>query len=155
MPELREILDEVQLQQLRAAYDPAVMRAAMLEAIGRTYPPLDEWNRAIAATFYGDDGPIAPRDRERCLIALLTQSGPELSLAIHCYWGLMEGLTVPEVSHTIGLAASYAGVPRLAFGLPLLERVLTRLAAIEPTGGYGSARILRLLLESTLVRPPE
>jgi alkylhydroperoxidase/carboxymuconolactone decarboxylase family protein YurZ len=148
MTELREILSDAGLQQLRAAYDPSVMRAAMLETIVRSYPPLDEWNRAIASTFYGETSPISARDRERCLIALLTQSGAELSLAIHVYWGLMEGMPVAEVAHTIGLAASYSGVPRLAFGLPLLERVLTRLAAVDPANGYGSARILRILLDS-------
>jgi len=80
------------------------------------------------------------------LIAVLTNTGPQLSLAIHVYWGLMEGLTVDEICHTAGLAASYGGVPRLALSLPVIDRVLSQLEQLD--GHLGSERVLQVLLGS-------
>jgi alkylhydroperoxidase/carboxymuconolactone decarboxylase family protein YurZ len=146
MPDLRSVLTDSRLERLRAAYDPQVMRAAMLHAIVEGFPPLDAWNRAIAGTFYDDPNPLTPRDRERCLIAVLTNTGPQLSLAIHVYWGLMVGLSVEEVCHTAGLAASYAGVPRLAVALPAIQRVLELLDQLD--GDMGSQHVLQVILGS-------
>lgn len=146
MQDLRRILSDTRLADLRAAYEPNVMRAAMLQTIVEGYPPLDEWNRSIASTFYGETSPISPRDRERCLVALLSQTGQRLSLAIHVYWGLMEGLNVAEVCHSVGLAACYGGVPRLADGLPVIDRVLQVLQQLD--GDLGSSTVLRSILRS-------
>jgi alkylhydroperoxidase/carboxymuconolactone decarboxylase family protein YurZ len=147
MNELQVALTQGQLEALRNAYDAGAMRNAMLAAISNSYPALDNWNRAIDATFYQSDRPLAPRDRERCLIAILSLGSPPLSLAIHVYWGLMEGLGVDELRHVVALAACYGGVPRLAHGLPIVDRVVALLTRCVDRGTVSSAAVLFALLE--------
>jgi alkylhydroperoxidase/carboxymuconolactone decarboxylase family protein YurZ len=146
MNKLVNRLSEQRLAQLRAAYDRKVMNAAMLEAIAEGYPALLEWNQAIGSTFYASQQPLAAKDRERCMIALLTQSGPPMSLAIHVYWGLMEGLSVEEICHVAALAACYAGVSRLAVALPVIDRTLGVLAQVLE-GQLQSTAVLRVLVD--------
>jgi alkylhydroperoxidase/carboxymuconolactone decarboxylase family protein YurZ len=147
MPDFAQLLDDRQLARLRVAYAPPVMRTAMLNAIAVGYPPLLPWNEAIAKTFYDDPEPLSAANRERCLIALLTHTGPQLSLAIHVYWGLMEGLSVAEVCHIVGLAACYGGVPRLALGLPVVERTLRVLSTLEGAQVDSQSVLLTLVSE--------
>jgi len=134
MDDLRKVLSTDALLALRQRYDRDAMRAAMLNTTVAPYPPMADWNRAIASTFYGDQSPVAPRDRERCLIALLAQKGAQFSLGVHVYWGLMEGLSPDEICHTIGLAACYGGIASLGQSFPVLETVLGMLAQISATG---------------------
>lgn len=147
MPDLTQLLGDRPLARLRQAYSPEVMRTAMLRAIGEGYPPLHTWNEAIAKTFYDTAEPLSAANRERCLIALLTQTGPQLSLAIHVYWGLMEGLSAAEVCHIVGLAACYGGVPRLALGLPVVERTLQILSSLPDESVDSQSVLLALLAE--------
>ncbi len=137
MDDLRTLIDDKSVLALRGAYSSTAMRAAMTGKLHLAYPPMHPWTEGTEATFYATDH-IADRDRERCLIALLTVTGPPLSMAIHIYWGLMEGIDMPEICHVIALAACYGGVPKLAPAFAVLQRLgplLADLAArdAEPT----------------------
>jgi alkylhydroperoxidase/carboxymuconolactone decarboxylase family protein YurZ len=123
MQDLRSVLSDEDLQTLRREYDAVLMSRAASGPFAVVYPPLEPWVRETSATFF-DRSVLDPCDRERCIIALLTVNGLASSLAIHIYWGLMEGMTIAEVCETIGLVGAYAGVPRVAFGLTVLQRVL-------------------------------
>ena len=146
MQDLRTILSSSQLSALRAAYDPEAMRAAMIRTIAEPYPPLGPWNEAIAATFYDAASPLKAVDRERCLLAILSSANVPTSLAIHVYWGLMEGLSVEEICHIQTLAACYSGVPSLSRSLPALHETLHVLAKISETTERGSIDVLKVLV---------
>lgn len=146
MGDIRTILSDAHLGALRQGYDRASMTSAMVTAIEGRYPPLAAWNREIERLFYREDSPLAPRDRERCLIALLAQSGPPLSLAVHLYWGLMEGMCADEICHTLTLTACYGGVPRLAEAFPALERVLAVVEASAAAGVVDAGSLLTRIL---------
>jgi alkylhydroperoxidase/carboxymuconolactone decarboxylase family protein YurZ len=122
------------------------MGAAMLKTIIEPYPPLGPWNESIAATFYSHDSPLRPADRERCLLAILGMSGAPVSLGIHVYWALMEGVTVEEICHIQTLSACYAGVPALSRTLPAVHETLHILARIADTGRCGSLEALKVLV---------
>lgn len=130
-------LDPDRLAALRAAYTPEAMSAAQAGTLTAMVPRFGPWNDGIVRTFYDPAGPMKAQDRERCLIALHLASGPPVSLAIHVYRGLMEGLTPEEMVQMVGLVACYAGLPRLTSGLEVLHRTfraLEALAAAEPRG---------------------
>jgi len=124
MQDLRTLLSEDELGTLRAQFDAAVLSEAASTPFSMLYPPLEAWVKETSATFF-DRSRLAPRDRERCIVALLTVNGGlPMSLAIHIYWALMEGLSVGEVCETIGLVGAYGGVQRVAFGMTVLQRTL-------------------------------
>src|SRR5262245_17499126 len=127
-------IDPDRLAALRATYNPAAMTAAEVQSLAAIVPRFGPWNEGIAKTFYEPTGPMQGKDRERCLIALLASDGAALSLVIHVYRGLMEGLSPKEVVQIVGLVACYTGLPKLTFGIEVLHRafrVLEGLAATE------------------------
>lgn len=130
MQELRTIVNDGKLAALRAGYSHEAMLAANLAAIQRVAPQLATWNDSIGATFYGASSPLAPRERERCLIALITNIGPGVCLAMHVYWGLMEGIDVDEMVHLVALAGCYGGLPRATFGMQVIHRTLIALSSL-------------------------
>jgi hypothetical protein len=130
MNDIRSVIDDLRLQALRRGYDHTAMVAANVRAVATVAPPLSDWNEEIARTFYATSGPLAPVSRERCLISLLTVSGLPVPLAIHLYWGLMEGLTIDEVLQIIGLSGCYSGLPRTVFGIEVMYRALVVLSTL-------------------------
>jgi alkylhydroperoxidase/carboxymuconolactone decarboxylase family protein YurZ len=133
MPDLRTRLSAVALTKLRDAYDPAVMSHGNVAALRDIYPPLSGWGEEVSATFYDRPGPLTAKDRERCLIALITMLGATLPLGIHVYWGLMEGLSIEEICHTIGLSACYGGLPKASHGFLVVDRTLAVLNRVAET----------------------
>jgi alkylhydroperoxidase/carboxymuconolactone decarboxylase family protein YurZ len=146
MKDIGTILAEDRLGALRAAYDHDAMTAAEVQVVSTVVPQFRGWNEEIARTFYQRPETLAPRDRERCLIALITCSGPPVSLALHIYWGLMEGLSVAEVVQTIGLAGCYGGLPKASFGIEVSCRVLKALGELPATGDLKPPAVLSALV---------
>jgi alkylhydroperoxidase/carboxymuconolactone decarboxylase family protein YurZ len=146
MRDLTAILSPDSLRLLRAAYDHDAMTAQNVRAVAALVPAFAAWNEEIGRTFYGRRGPLQPRDRERCLIGLMTASRSALPLAIHVYWGLMEGLSVEEIVEVVGLTACYSGMPGLAFGLNAVTRTFEVLAAVSSHGGGDAAAVLEALV---------
>jgi alkylhydroperoxidase/carboxymuconolactone decarboxylase family protein YurZ len=73
---------------------------------------------------------MQPKDRERCLIAVLASRDAGLNLAIHIYVGLMEGLSPQEIADVIFLGGIYTGVDRISDGLAAEMRTLDTLAQV-------------------------
>lgn len=147
MQDLRTLLADTALHALRAHWDERQMNAAQLEAMNATYPPLAAWNASMTEMFYSPSSPLRAVDRERCLIGILTLTGPPPSLAIHVYMALMEGVTVEEVCHIVALSGNYGGAPRLIDALPAVRRALEALQAVSaehPT----PPRVLRAILDA-------
>jgi alkylhydroperoxidase/carboxymuconolactone decarboxylase family protein YurZ len=142
MQDLRTQLSDGSLAVLRGHYDRAAMLQAASSPCSVLYPPLDPWMRETAGTIY-ERSHLAPRDRERCIIALLIAGGGlQISLAIHIYWGLMEGLSIDDVCQTIGIVGAYGGMQRAAFGMAILQRVLALLDNTVTNGELGSTAIV-------------
>ncbi|HKP64416.1 MAG TPA: carboxymuconolactone decarboxylase family protein [Polyangiales bacterium] len=123
------------------------MSAANSGALRDIYPPLQSWGEEVSATFYDRPGPLTAKDRERCIIALVTLLGATLPLAIHIYWGLMEGLSVEEICHTIGLSGCYGGLPKASHGLLVVERTLALLNRVSEAGPNATAVLEALISE--------
>jgi alkylhydroperoxidase/carboxymuconolactone decarboxylase family protein YurZ len=147
MADLRTRLTTAALSKLRAAYEPAVMSQGNAAALRDIYPPLSSWGDEVSATFYDRPGPLTAKDRERCIVGLVTMLGATLPLAIHVYWGLMEGLSVEEICHTIGLSACYGGLPKASHGLLVVDRTLALMNRVSETSPDAQAVLESLIAE--------
>jgi alkylhydroperoxidase/carboxymuconolactone decarboxylase family protein YurZ len=141
-------LDENILLRFRSAFDPNRMSSANVAALARAHPKMRAWAEETTATFFGPTSVLSARDRERCIIALLVGTGTPLSLAVHIYWGLMEGITLEEVRETIALVVCYAGLPRCAQGLLVLDRVSRVLVDAAEVNMVAPEDVLQTLVEA-------
>jgi hypothetical protein len=134
--DLTTALPDAALAALRAQYSADFMLAASRAAVAAPHPASAPYVEAVIKGFY-DGARMAPRERERVLVALLaTQSvAPSLLLAVHLYWGLMEGLAVTDLADTLGLSGVYTGLAHYTAGLKTLRITLDALAALATTAG--------------------
>jgi alkylhydroperoxidase/carboxymuconolactone decarboxylase family protein YurZ len=152
MQDLRTILSDEQLARLRASYDGPAFVRAQVRAFATAYPPLTMWNEAIADTFYSHASPLAPIDRERCIVAMLAHGGHHLPLAFHVYCALMEGVSPEAVCHIVGLAGCYGGVDRAGAGLQTVENTLRCLSTL-PEHACEATRVHAALVETFRATP--
>lgn len=147
------LLDAPLLARLRAGYCPEAMVAANVAATERAAPELAAFGHALDDAFYGAAARevLLPRERELALVSVLVQAGSALSLAVHLYWALMEGVEPAALRRVIGLAACYAGFARLSFGLFTFERLACCLHQL-PEHESSSERVLGALI-TELGRP--
>lgn len=128
MGDVNRILTDDDLVALRAAYDPKMMLDASAAAITGRDPASAGFVNFATETFF-DAKRFPPDARERCFLVLLalTSKGSGLTLAVHIYWGLMEGLSVRDVADTLLFAGVYTGMPNLASALISMEDALNAL----------------------------
>ena len=136
-PDVRSMLTEAQLSVLRQGYSRAMMDMVATKLVAAPYPPVAGLVAFAGERFYSDTPPVlTPCDRERCLIAVFSAGRrPAFALAVHVYWGLMEGLTVGEIAEIIVLSALYGGIDVLTDGMRTLGDALKQLAKAAEAGG--------------------
>jgi alkylhydroperoxidase/carboxymuconolactone decarboxylase family protein YurZ len=122
--ELSAILTERDLEQLRAGYDGHALIELKVAATSAPHSALAPWVSAIGSTFFGDTA-LAARDRELCLITLLSFRAPGISVCTHVYAGLMEGLSVQEICQAVGLAGCYGGLPAYTESIGAVRKTLS------------------------------
>ncbi len=147
-PAITEILTEEDLRRLREDYD----RKSMVDASERAFdffPVAAPYVHSVIELFYRGEE-MTPRDRERSVIALLAASRSSFPLAVHFYWGLMEGLNPREIGSLLTLTGAYTGVDALASGGKLLTRTLTELKRFLASGEKVSSLQVLKHLASTL-----
>jgi alkylhydroperoxidase/carboxymuconolactone decarboxylase family protein YurZ len=147
--DLRNHLSDRELSLLREHYDPAVLLSASRASLAAPFPPSGPWVESIVGHLY-DPAVIAPRERERVLIALLSaqNQGRGMTVVVHLYWGLMEGLSVSDVAETLVLVGAYAGVSVYAQALGTYRALLGALregAGKGPEGARTGALVPALL----------
>jgi len=76
---------------------------------------------------------LSGQERERVIIALMTANPLDTSLlAIHIYWGLMEGLSPEEIAWTQLLTAAYCGIDKFTIGQKTLATTLLAMRSCLP-----------------------
>ncbi len=134
--DLTAILSPQTLGALRAQYSADFMLAASRGAVAAPHPSSAPIVEAVIAGFY-DPKRMAPRDRERVLVAVLASQtiAPSHLLAVHLYWAMMEGLTVADLADTLGLGGVYTGLAHYTAGLKTLRVTLDALADLASKPG--------------------
>ena len=123
-----------EIGRLRVAYRPELLVAATRGALSGTYPPGAPFVGSVVDLLYGDE-PVKPKDRERSLIALLGARQESMNLAIHIYWGLMEGLSPEEIGHTLLLVGAYTGIPGYSTSMVVYAKTFALLKVLAGKGG--------------------
>lgn len=140
--DVRAILSPEALAALRSGFDPHLMGLVATAKAASSYTDSRGFIDGIGARYYvagpGADGPtsrVAPRDRERTLIGILAAGNrPAFALAVHFYWGLMEGLDVDDIADTLLLTGAYAGVDAFTNAAFTLGETLRLLATAVSEG---------------------
>jgi hypothetical protein len=145
MPNPDDLLTREQRRKLREQYNRDDANKALSATLTAMYAATTEYIDAIGEAFYEPPTThdvVAPDNRERCLIALLTARGAGLTLAVHIYLALMEGykfdrdaggrdeITPAEVASIIFLSGVYTGSDNLMKGLSTLMKTLQTLAVV-------------------------
>jgi len=133
--DITEILSEDDLERLRASFDEATMSATASAVLIAEYPESQLYVTAIHDSLFGagPDGTEPPlaglsaKERETSLIVLMAAQRTTFELAIHIYWGLMQGLTQDEVAGLLMLCGVYAGIGSQTTGLQTMRQTLTGL----------------------------
>ena len=142
------ILGEEQIDALRGAYDADAMNAAARAATALPWPPAAPFADFLIGRFYtGEAWPPARRELVLIAIGAANLVGNGRTLAVHLYWGLMEGLGVGEIADTLLLVGAYAGIDRYSAAMrvfrALLEQVLR--PASSEGGDATSSGVMRAL----------
>jgi ubiquinone/menaquinone biosynthesis C-methylase UbiE/uncharacterized protein YbaR (Trm112 family) len=136
-----DMMKPADVEKLKREYDDGTMNSALASFFPAHYPLTAEYIKTIEAAFYvepaSENGSrsrtkLSPDDRERCLISILASRGTKLTLAIHMYIALMNGVTDDEIAHILFLNGVYTGIDNLSFSLDVQQKtfdVLTKLAA--------------------------
>ncbi|MFT5430623.1 MAG: alkylhydroperoxidase/carboxymuconolactone decarboxylase family protein YurZ [Myxococcota bacterium] len=125
MSDVRDILDADALGRLKAHYSSELMTKVATTMAWQPYPPAEGLIGAVGERFYESTAQMCGRDREMCLITILASGGfPPFALAVHIYWGLMEGLSVDQIADVLTLTGTYCGIPRMTDGYFTLGETL-------------------------------
>ncbi len=141
------MIEPAQLDKLRQAYDPALAVGAAKAALAQADPDGAAYLGAFIEEMYKPE-PLAPRDRERCMVVMLAARQESFTLAVHLYWGLMEGLELPEIRQTLVLAGGFTGISTYSMGLATLKKTAAALCAAADAGRTHPFQVLGCLQEA-------
>lgn len=134
--QLELILTPEQIALLREGYaaDPAWLANYPADVYHDLYPGGSKAFDSFVNSVFVHGDPAKPpttrmigKDRERVVIALLASQPNAEFLAIHLYWGLVEGLSVNEISQIILVVGGYNGYSFYTNGLSVFAKTLTAL----------------------------
>jgi len=133
------ILSEERLAALREAYAQAEVGFfnEALNGYRRRLGKSVDFVQPLLTHFYSAEQSERHKERERVLIALLAATHAGYELAIHYYWGLMEGLEPSEITDILLLVYAYTGVDEYTSAIALFEKVLRALDQ-QPTNDLKS-----------------
>lgn len=130
IPPLDALLPPAALARLRAGYDEAAMLHGADMAVKYPYPPAGPWTDPPGDMFYRTKPLLPHKKREMVLLATLTGQRAYSELAVHVYWGLMEGLEPDEIANVLLLTSMYTGMPTWSNAIRVLRTALGVLAKI-------------------------
>ena len=152
-----EVLSPEDLDVLRAGYDRELMKAVATGSVDALHPPIAGLTAYIREQVYaGGEVPdpqsavLTGADRERCLVALLAAGSQGMPLAVHFYWGLMEGLSPANIMSTLTLVAAYTGLENFTRAAQLFGRTASFLKQHLADGGSTRPDVLLLALVDRL-----
>jgi alkylhydroperoxidase/carboxymuconolactone decarboxylase family protein YurZ len=135
--EVASLLSSRALRALRSEYDREVMAATATAALVRDFPESEEYVTAIHDSLFGAEkgrrsrslAGLTDKEREVGLIVLMASQRATMELAIHIYWGLMEGVRPHEIAGLLMLTGVYAGIGRQTAGMKVMRATLLALQA--------------------------
>ncbi len=134
-----DLLTPTALKALRAAYSRAIMNQVATTVVASPYAPSKAFVGFAGDRYYQGEPSAtvtSPADRERVLIGIFASGRrPSFALAVHIYWGLMEGLSVDAVADTLLLAGTYGGLDVMSDSFFTCSETLRLLQRFADEGG--------------------
>jgi len=145
--DVRKILTDEELERVRAGFDSAAMWNSARTAVVLPFPPTEHWLGFLGEELYNPER-FDPAQRERVLIGIFAGRPEKLTLSVHLYWGLAEGLSVDEIARTLALAGMYTGIGNYTLSIGFLRQTLTALKGLcaEQEGPIGNAAVFQALV---------
>lgn len=142
--DVRQLLTPEDLLVLRRGFRRAVLSRAAHTVCVSPYaaaaPAIEGW----LGLFYEqgeqrEQGTLLqPAHRELVLNALLAAERHHRELAVHVYWGLMEGLGPEQLAATFLLIGMYAGIDAYRSAIRVMQSVCRTLHELAATGGVAA-----------------
>lgn len=117
------------LQALKAGYDRPAATTALIGGVTKFTQFAAEWGPFYAQDVY-DPAVYDPADRERVIIAHFSATNQMYPMAIHIWWGMVEGLPFDDVTRTFLITGSYAGVWSFTQSSGLFQEWVAFMAAL-------------------------
>jgi len=147
--DVRNILSDDAIERLRAGYDREAMWGGARTAVVLPFPPTEGWLDFLGNELY-DPEVFDPAQRERVLIGIFAGRPDDLTLSVHTYWGLVEGLSVDEISRTLVLAGMYTGIGNYTISMGIFRKTLATLKGLcdDGDGPIGVGPVFQALVAS-------
>jgi hypothetical protein len=117
------------LQALKAGYNRKDATVALIGGVTKFTQFAAEWGPFFAQDIY-DPAVYDPADRERVIIAHFSATSQMYPMAIHIWWGMVEGLPFNDVTRTFLITGSYAGIWSFTQSCGLFQEWVAFMAAL-------------------------
>lgn len=126
-----EVLSTERLDALRAAYSRDAMNAGARGSLEGRFAGATPMAEALLGRYFETTDNLACDNRERVILGMLAMRRADAELAIHVYWGLMEGLSVAEIADIFVLTGGYMGISQYNNAVGVMHTVLCTLADLK------------------------
>lgn len=151
--DVTQMLKPAEIAALRASYDAQLLSDLATKALVDKFPASGLWVSTIQKILYKDPEnggkpllDLAARERELCLISLLSAQHSGMELGIHVYWGIMEGLEPQQIAALMTLVGVYAGLSRFEAALTVMTITMKALDAAAQAGETEVPGVINRLL---------
>lgn len=129
--DVTKVLLPSEIDALRDSYDPEQLSNLATRALVEKFPASGLWVHTIQKILFKDDDnggkpllDLPARERELCLITLMSAQHLGMELGVHIYWGIMEGLEPREIAALMTLVGVYAGLSRFEAALSVMMKAV-------------------------------
>lgn len=139
--DVTQMLSDQQLCRLRSGYDAELLSDLATQTVVQKFPASQVWISTIQRILFKDPAngnrpllDLSAKERELCLVTLLSAQAMDLELAVHIYWGLMEGLEPKELAALITVVGVYAGLDKFNSALDVMTKTMHALDKVASSG---------------------
>lgn len=151
--DVTRILLPGEIEALRQGYDAQLMSDLATRALVEKFPASGLWVHTIQKILFKDDDnggkpllDLPARERELCLLSLMSAQHLGMELGVHVYWGIMEGLEPKEIAALMTLVGVYAGLSKFEAALSVMMKAVEAMHAAAQSGDTDVLGVINKLL---------
>lgn len=153
--DVTEVLRPEEIEALRRGYDAQLMSDLATKALVSKFPASGLWVHTIQKILFKDEAnggkpllDLRARERELCLITLMSAQHLGMELGVHVYWGIMEGLEPREIAALMTLVGVYAGLSRFEAALTVMTQTVQAMHTAAAAGRTDVLDVINELLKA-------
>ncbi len=153
--DVTHMISAEEISALRRGSDAELMSNVATKALVDKFPASGLWVRTIQKILFQDEAnggrpllDLKARERELCLVTLMSAQSLGLELGVHVYWGIMEGLEPSEIAALMTLVGVYAGLSRFEASLTVMTKTVHAMHDAAAAGETDVLEVINRLLEA-------